>query len=440
MIDKVSGGVDYKNTLEFAQELDSDDKLAGFRNKFYIPILNDKESIYFAGNSLGLQPKSTQDYVVKELENWANFGVEGHFHMKDPWYSYHDFFPQKLSKIVGCMPNEIVVMNQLTVNIHLLMATFYRPTLKRYKIICEAKAFPSDQYAMASQVQFHGLDPEKCIIEVCPRKDEHTIRTEDIISTIQQHKDELALVFFGGINYYSGQVFDMQAITKAAHEVEACCGFDLAHAAGNVDLKLHEWGVDFACWCNYKYLNSGPGAIAGAFIHENHISNKTHPALTGWWGNEKETRFKMEKEFQPINSAEAWQLSNPSILDMAAHRASIDIFNEAGFENIVIKSKKLTGFAIFILQQINKLSGKEIIKIITPLNPFERGSQISMLVNENGKKIFDSLKANGIIADWREPDVIRIAPVPLYNSYKDVYWFGNVLSRVVNEKLSASIN
>jgi kynureninase len=424
----------YEDSLQFAKEMDDNDPLKKFRDKFYIPIINGKETKYFAGNSLGLQPKTTQDYILKELENWANFGVEGHFHMKEPWYSYHDFFPEKLSKIVGCKPHEVVVMNQLTVNLHLLLLSFYRPTKQRYKIICEAKAFPSDQYAFESQVKFYGLSPATAIIEIEPRQDEYTIRTEDILNTIRQHESELALVIFGGINYYTGQVQDMRSITKATHDAGAYCGFDLAHAIGNIEVKLHEWDVDFACWCTYKYLNSGPGGIAGAFIHEHFITDTTMPRLTGWWGYDKSTRFKMEKGFKGIPSAEGWQLSNPSIIDMAAHRAALDIFNEAGFDNLLIKSKKLTGFALFIIEQINKHAGEEIIKVLTPTNEEERGCQVSILLSENGKKIFDGLKANGIIGDWREPNVIRIAPVPLYNTYEDVYWFGDTLKKLLFQK------
>ena len=288
----------FENSLDFARQLDEKDSLKHFRDKFYIPIINGNECIYFTGNSLGLQPKTTQDYVLNELEDWASFGVEGHFHARQPWFSYHEMFPQLLTKIVGALPEEIVVMNQLTVNLHLLMASFYQPTKERFKIICEAKAFPSDQYALETQAKFHGLNPDEVIIEVAPRDGEHAIRTEDIIATIKQHGSQTALVIFGGVNYYSGQVFDMKTITKAAHQAGAYCGFDLAHAAGNIELHLHDWDVDFACWCSYKYLNSGPGGVAGAFINKKHTDNTALPRLAGWWGYEKATRFQMEKGFK----------------------------------------------------------------------------------------------------------------------------------------------
>ncbi|MEO7801383.1 MAG: kynureninase [Ginsengibacter sp.] len=416
----------YTNSAAFAAQMDEADPLKTYREEFYIPLVNGKPSYYFTGNSLGLQSKNVQEYVLKELENWANFGVEGHFHMKDNWYSYHDFFPEKVSKIVGCKPAEVVIMNSLTVNIHLLLISFYRPTQKRYKILCEAKAFPSDQYALESQVKLKGFDPADAIIEVSPENGENAITTESILATIEKHKDELALVYFGGINYYNGQVFDMKAITAKAHKIGAFCGFDLAHAAGNVELHLHDWQVDFACWCTYKYLNSGPGSIGGVYINEQHAANPETPRLAGWWGYEKDTRFKMEKGFKPITSAEGFQLSNPSILDMAAHRAAIDLFDKAGFPELVKKSKSLTGFAQFILDEINTTKN-DVLEVLTPRAENERGCQLSILIKNNAKHVFDHLKQQGVICDWREPGVIRIAPAPIYNSFMDVYQFGQIL-------------
>jgi len=421
----------YQNTLAFAKEMDQQDPLRLFRDRFYIPMVNGKDSIYFTGNSLGLQPKTTQDYVLNELEDWANYGVEGHFHARNPWVSYHEMFAPLLAEIVGALPEETVAMNQLTVNLHLLMTSFYRPTKERFKIICEAKAFPSDQYAFASQVLIHGLDPSTTIIEVSPKAGEHTIQTADILAAIKEHGNETALVLFSGVNYYSGQVFDMEAITKAAHEAGAYCGFDLAHAAGNIKLKLHDWNADFACWCSYKYLNSGPGGVAGAFIHQRHISNKKMLRLAGWWGQEKANRFKMERDFDPIPTAEGWQLSNAPVLSMAAHKASLDIFKEAGMDHLIAKGKSLSSYLMFILDEINKTATEKIIDIITPSIENERGCQVSMLMLKNGKNIFEALKKEGVIADWREPNVIRVAPVPLYNSFEDIYKFGEIISKVI---------
>jgi kynureninase len=415
----------FENNINFAKELDKNDPLKTFREQFYIPVINGKECIYFTGNSLGLQPKTTQDYVMNELEDWASFGVEGHFHATNPWLSYHEIFPKQLSQIIGALPEEIVVMNQLTVNLHLLMTSFYRPTKERYKIICEAKAFPSDQYAMESQVKLHGLNVDEAIIEVHPREGEHHIRTEDILATIKEHGSTIAVVLFGGVNYYSGQVFEMENITKAAHEVGAYCGFDLAHAIGNVELKMHDWNVDFACWCSYKYLNSGPGGVAGAYIHQKHIANKSLQRLAGWWGHDKASRFKMEKGFNPIETAEGWQLSNAPVLSMAAHKASLDIFEDAGMENLLPKAKMLSDYLLFILDEINASLDKKIIEIITPRN--DKGCQVSILMLEKGKEVFEALKQNGVIADWREPNVIRVAPVPLYNSFEDVFRFGEIM-------------
>ena len=419
----------FENNLDFANQLDEQDSLNHFREQFYIPVINGNECIYFTGNSLGLQPKTTQDYVVNELEDWANFGVEGHFHATNPWFSYHEIFPQQVAKIVGALPEEVVVMNQLTVNLHLLMTTFYRPTKERFKIICEAKAFPSDQYAFESQVKLHGFNPDEAIIEVKPREGEYSIRTEDIIATIEKHSSSIALVLFSGVNYYTGQVFDMPSITKAAHNIGAYCGFDLAHAAGNIELHLHDWNVDFACWCSYKYLNSGPGGVAGAYIHQKHFTNKSLQRLAGWWGQNKTNRFKMEKGFDPIETAEGWQLSNAPILSMAAHKASLDIFEDAGIENLVAKGKQLSDYLFFIIEELNSTLTKKAIEIITPKN--EKGCQVSMLMLQKGKEVFEALKQNGVLADWRDPNVIRIAPVPLYNSFKEIYHFGEIVKRIL---------
>ncbi len=419
----------FENNLAFANQLDEQNSLNHFREQFYIPVINGNECIYFTGNSLGLQPKTTQDYVVNELEDWANFGVEGHFHATNPWFNYHEMFPQQVAKIVGALPEEVVVMNQLTVNLHLLMTTFYRPTKERFKIICEAKAFPSDQYAFESQVKLHGFNPDEAIIEVKPREGEYSIRTEDIIATIEKHSSSIALVLFSGVNYYTGQVFDMPSITKAAHNIGAYCGFDLAHAAGNIELHLHDWDVDFACWCSYKYLNSGPGGVAGAYIHQKHFTNKSLQRLAGWWGQNKTNRFKMEKGFDPIETAEGWQLSNAPILSMAAHKASLDIFEDAGIENLVAKGKQLSDYLFFIIEELNSTLTKKAIEIITPKN--EKGCQVSMLMLQKGKEVFEALKQNGVLADWREPNVIRIAPVPLYNTFKEIYHFGEIVKRIL---------
>ncbi len=423
--------ISFSNTLTCAQQLDQQDSLHSFRDKFYIPIVNGKECYYFTGNSLGLQPKTAQDYVLNELEDWANYGTEGYFHARNPWVDYHDLFPNLVADIVGALPEEVVVMNQLTVNLHLLMVSFYRPTQDRFKIICEAKAFPSDQYAFHSQVLFHGLNPADAIIEVGPREGTDYIEPSDILEAIKKHGNETALVLFGGVNYYNGQLFDLKAITKAAHEIGALCGFDLAHAAGNVHLELHEWDVDFACWCTYKYLNSGPAGVAGAFIHQRHIFNSQLPRFAGWWGHNRETRFKMGKEFDPIPTAEGWQLSNTSILSMAAHKASLDIFAEAGMHNLVKKGKHLSAYLIYILDQINQQFEEAVLKVITPINDNERGCQVSIQLKQHGRKIFDELKKEGVIADWREPDVIRVTPVPLYNRYEDVYQFGCILQKLI---------
>ena len=423
--------MNFENSLDYAKQLDAEDPLKHFRQKFYIPQHEDADCVYFTGNSLGLQPKSVSAYIQQELNDWAELGVEGHFRAKNPWFSYHEIFPRQLSSIVGCLPEEVVVMNQLTVNLHLLLTSFYRPTQERYKIICEAKAFPSDHYALESQVRLHGRNPLATIIEIGTRDGEHNIRTEDILSVIERHGKELALVMIGGVNYYNGQVMDMKAITAAAHKAGAYAGFDLAHAAGNIELDLHNWEVDFACWCSYKYLNSGPGGVAGVYIHQKHASDTSLPRLAGWWGHNKESRFLMKPGFEAIPTAEGWQLSNAPVLSMAAHKAAIDIFDEAGMGALTIKSKKLTSYLLFLLDDMNKASEKNITQVITPTGENEYGCQVSILMLKDGKAVFNALTSQGIIADWREPDVIRVAPVPLYNSFEDVWKFGNVTRSIL---------
>ena len=423
--------MNYQNNLEFARQLDAKDPLKQFRQKFFIPQHNGEDAVYFTGNSLGLQPKTAAAYVQQELDDWARLGVEGHFAAKNPWVSYHEIFPNQLSGILGCRPMEVVVMNQLTVNLHLLMVTFYRPTAERFKIICEAKAFPSDQYALASQAAFHGFDPAEAIIEVAPRAGEHTLRTEDILSIIEKHGQSTALVLFGAVNYYTGQYYELEKITKGAHAAGAYAGFDLAHAAGNVELKLHDWDIDFACWCSYKYLNSGPGGVAGVYIHEKHARNTKLPRFAGWWGHNKESRFRMDREFDVMPTAEGWQLSNAPILSMAAHRASLDIFAEAGMDQLHEKRKALSAYLHFVLGDINDKLSTRSIELITPQDEKARGCQVSMLLLEKGRDVFHALTARGVITDWREPNVIRIAPVPLYNSFEDIWQFGNIVSSIL---------
>lgn len=421
----------YENSLSFAQSLDNADPLKRFRSKFLLPRHQGKEVVYFCGNSLGLQPVTVQLSLQNELDRWSKYGVEGHFKGDHPWMSYHELFSKPLSGIVGALPEEVVAMNHLTVNLHLLMVSFYRPTNERFKIITETKPFPSDSYAIESQVRFHGFDPEQAIIELLPREQEHSLLTEDILAAIEKNKNSLALVLMGGVNYYTGQVFDMKSITEAAHRAGALCGFDLAHAAGNIQLNLHEWEVDFACWCSYKYLNSGPGGVAGAYIHQKHVGNKNLPRFAGWWGHDKATRFRMESGFRPIPTAEGWQLSNAPVLSMAAHKAALDIFGEAGMDALITKSKILTGYLEFIIKEINRIyhkpiSAEKLLEIITPLH--DRGCQLSIVARGYGKNLFNYLQEHGVVADWREPNVIRLAPVPLYNSFTDIYRFGQVLS------------
>ena len=417
-------------SLSYAQALDSNDPLHSYREQFYGPYLQGKRAIYFLGNSLGLQPKTAQGEVMTIMEGWANFGVEGFFLGKDPWLNYQQKITPLLCDIIGAKKEELVTMNHLTVNLHLLMISFYQPTATRYKIICEAKAFPSDQYAFQSQVKLHGFDPADAIIEVYPKEGTELITTEDILATIEAHKDSVALVLFSGVNYYTGQVFDIKAITEAAHKAGAYSGFDLAHAAGNIKLQLHDWKVDFACWCNYKYLNSGPGAIAGAFVREQHLNDKDLPRLEGWWGNDAANRFKMDNTFTPTPTAESWAMSTSPMMLLAAHKASLEMFAAAGFDNLITKRKALSDYLFFVLTHLNQPVEK--FKIITPSNPDERGCQVSFSVHNNAKAIFDTLLPFGIFADWREPNVIRVAPVPLYNSFEEIYIFAEILQQIFN--------
>ncbi len=420
----------YSLEKEFALQMDIDDPLNGFRDRFHIPKQkNGEETIYLCGNSLGLQPKTARKFVEQELEDWENLGVEGHFDARNPWMPYHELLAKNTARLVGAMPAEVVTMNSLTVNLHLLMVSFYRPTPFRYKILIEANAFPSDQYAVKSQLRYHGYDPQDALIELCLRKGELAHRPEDIEALIEREGEGIALILIGGVNYYTGQAFDMQRITEAGHKKGCIVGFDLAHAAGNLELQLHDWNVDFAAWCSYKYLNSGPGGIAGVFVHQRHADNPQLPRFSGWWGHDKETRFLMGPDFQHIKGAEGWQLSNPSILSLAALRASLEIFDEAGIKNLCQKSRLLTGYLEFLVDQI----GMDTITTITPRNESERGCQLSLVVKRNGRRVYQKLSAAGVICDWREPDVIRVAPVPLYNSFTDVYRFWEILKKLKNE-------
>jgi kynureninase len=424
----------YAFTAAYAHERDAADPLRHFRAQFHFPVIDGREVLYFTGNSLGLQPKGARKAIETELDDWAQWGVEGHFHARNPWYSYHERFTDDAAAIVGALPREVVLMNALTVNLHLLMVSFFRPNTAtgRTKLLCEAKAFPSDQYAIESQLRFHGLDPAEHLIEVAPRPGEHLIHPDDILNAIAEAGDSLALVMIGGVNYYSGQLFDLQAITAAAHRVGAIAGFDLAHAAGNVPLHLHDWNVDFACWCTYKYLNSGPGAVSGVFVHDRHAESDLL-RFAGWWGHDKDVRFKMEAGFKPIAGAEGWQLSNAPVFNMAAHRASLDLFREAGMDALRTKSLELTGYLEFILSELSTANNGARFEVITPADPKQRGCQLSVLVHGAGRELFDALTQRGVIVDWREPNVIRMAPVPLYNSFEDLYRFGVILSECLSE-------
>lgn len=422
----------FENSLQFAQSLDQTDRLAGFRDRFLIPQHEGKDVLYFTGNSLGLQPKATRESINQELDDWATYGVEGHFLAKRPWYSYHEMFADGSAKIVGALPEEVVVMNQLTVNLHLMLISFYRPSGKRRKILFETKPFPSDHYAFESQARLHGIDPSDVLVEMQPREGEVTLRTEDIIAKINELGDELAVVCFGAVNYFTGQFFDIAAITKAGHAVGAHVGFDLAHAAGNVPMHLHDQEVDFACWCSYKYLNSGPGGVSGVYVHKKHHSNKHLVRLAGWWGHNKQTRFQMQPGFDPIESAEAWQMSNAPVLSMAAHKAALDIFTEVGMTSLREKSLHLTAYLEFIISEVAQASGVAL-HILTPKEPNARGCQLSIVVPGATKQLVHDLASHGVVVDWREPNVIRLAPVPLYNRFEDIYRFGEVLTQLLKK-------
>ncbi|MDF4204465.1 kynureninase [Maribacter sp. SA7] len=415
--------MEFKNTLEFAQSLDAKDNLKTYRDEFIFPKINGEQVIYFTGNSLGLQPKRTKSFVDEVMKDWAELAVEGHFYAEKPWWDYHERLAAPLAKVVGALPEEVSVMNTLTVNLHLLMVSFYNPTKKRFKILCEEKAFPSDQYMFQSQVRFHGLDPEETIVELKKREGEHHWRTEDILEKIEELGDELALVLIGGVNYYNGQVMDMQTITKAGKAVGANVGWDLAHAVGNVELKLHEWDADFASWCSYKYMNSGPGNASGIFVNKKHLNKKDIQRFEGWWGTKKDTRFLMKPEFEPMENADAWQISNVPILSVAPYLASLTMFEEVGMYKLIEKRNLIVSYLEYILHEIDK----EVDSSFEIITPKDRGCQLSVFLHGQGKSLFNYLMENGVVTDWREPNVIRLAPAPFYSSYEDMYRFGQIL-------------
>jgi len=427
--------MNFQITPEFARERDQHDPLRPFRAQFHIPQHEGNDVIYFTGNSLGLQPKSTAARITEELEDWARWGVEGHTEARRPWLKYHEFFTDGLAQLVGAKPTEVVAMNGLTVNLHLLMVSFFRPTANRRKIICEAKAFPSDQYAIHSQLRFHGCDPKADLIEISPEPGAHLIDEAQIYAALDAHAHEAALLLIGGVNYYTGQVFDMEGITAYARERGVTVGWDLAHAAGNVEVRLHDWGVDFAAWCSYKYLNSGPGAVSGCFIHERHHTDASIPRFEGWWGTNKERRFLMEPEFDAIQSAEAWQLSNAPVLSMTPLLSSLELFAQAGLERLRAKRDELTAYLEWVIQEVGREAG-DAFEIITPSERSRRGSQLSVLLHGRGKEVFDYLQQNGVIADWREPNVIRMAPVPMYNSFEDVQRFAHLFKNALKHTSS----
>ena len=421
---------DYKLGLEYAKQQDQKDDLKHYRNQFHIPKDNQgNDWLYFTGNSLGLQPKSTKEYINQELEDWANLGVEGHFDAKNPWMPYHEFLTNSMAKIVGAKPIEVVIMNTLTTNLHLLMVSFYQPTKTKYKIVIESDAFPSDRYAVQTQLEFHGFDANEGLVEWKPRQGEELLHIEDLESILDEQGNEIALLLIGGVNYYTGQYLNLKRIAELGHSKNCMVGIDLAHGAGNIIPKLHDSGVDFAAWCTYKYLNSGPGSLGGLFVHEKHAHNTDLKRFAGWWSHNKSTRFNMRQPLDVIPGAEGWQLSNPPILSMAAIKASLDMFNNVGMDALRKKSIKLTGYFEFLINEIKN----DKIKIITPSNPDERGCQLSIQVKDADKSLHQKLTDAHIITDWREPDVIRCAPVPLYNSFEDVYRMVEKLKEILNK-------
>jgi kynureninase len=412
----------------FAREMDAQNQLRDFREQFYLPLGKDgKPLIYFAGNSLGLMPKAAREIVDQELDNWAELAVDAHHRAGTPWYSYHETLREPTARLIGAQPNEVICMNSLTVNLHLMLATFYRPTKSRFKILMEEPAFPSDTYAIKTQMIHHGLDPKDVLVLARPRKSEFIIRTEDMINLIEKHADDLTVVMVGAVNFFTGQLFDLEKITAAAHKHGIIAGFDLAHAIGNVPLALHDGNIDFAVWCSYKYLNAGPGAVAGAFVHERHATNSVLPRLAGWFGNDPNTRFRLhlEPDFIPVASADGWQISNPPIFSMAPLRASLAIFDQAGgIDPLRAKSTKLTGYLEFLLTE----TGSKKFSVITPRDPNGRGCQLSILAHQHPKELHNALVAAGVKCDFREPNVIRVAPTPLYNTFHEVWRFARILA------------
>lgn len=421
--------MDYRSDQAFAQDMDARDPLRVYRDRFCLPTRTNGESvIYLCGNSLGLQPKTTRALLNEELDAWSQLGVDAHFGSKRPWYPYHELFRETCARLVGAQPGEVVMMNSLTVNLHLMMVSFYRPTTQRRKILIDFPTFPSDMYAAKSQIISQGLDPVNDLIICKPREGEHTLRTEDLTAAIDEAGDTLALVLLAGVNFFTGQFYEIERIGQAAHAAGANFGVDLAHAAGNVPLHLHDWQVDFACWCNYKYLNSGPGAIGGCFVHEKHGNNANLPRFAGWWGNDPNERFKMHllPDFTPRPGADGWQLSNPPIMAMAPLVASMQIFDAVGMDALRQKSRLLTGYLEFLLDAI---PGKKF-EVITPRDPTARGAQLSILAHGEPKRLFKALQERGVIGDFREPNVIRVAPTPLYNTFTDVWQFAQILAEM----------